>query len=216
MIWQARTFGRAADGARREAGEQRIDRILVGRDAADDVRYDVHDVAVEFDGVAVGHRDAATGTQRGRRRCGRGRAASDVRRVPWDRRAGFSRFSASSALVRPRGRCVRSARIVILAVAHPNEDLGRRADQREAGQVEEIEEGRRELRTGGARDRDRRASRRCRTARCRRRHLKNVARGDIIRCAVAHHRREILRVSSRGSARCRRAAPWSRRGRRGR
>src|SRR5690606_34829096 len=42
-------FRSAADGAGRKAREQRVDRVLAGRDAADDVRDDVHDVAVELD-----------------------------------------------------------------------------------------------------------------------------------------------------------------------
>src|SRR3546814_3022252 len=42
-----------------KAREQRVDRVLAGRDAADDVRDDVHDMAVELDGIAVGDAHAA-------------------------------------------------------------------------------------------------------------------------------------------------------------
>src|SRR3546814_11954296 len=42
-----------------KAREQRVDRVLAGRDAADDVRNDVHDMAVELDGIAVGDAHAA-------------------------------------------------------------------------------------------------------------------------------------------------------------
>src|SRR3546814_2130456 len=49
----------AADRAGGKAREQRVDRVLAGRDAADDVRDDVHDMAVELDGIAVGDAHAA-------------------------------------------------------------------------------------------------------------------------------------------------------------
>src|SRR3546814_6535562 len=52
-------LGRAADSAGGKAREQRVDRVLAGRDAADDVRDDVHDMAVELDGIAVGDAHAA-------------------------------------------------------------------------------------------------------------------------------------------------------------
>src|SRR3546814_17843542 len=42
-----------------KAREERVDRVLVGGDAADDVRNDVHDMAVELDGIAVGDAHAA-------------------------------------------------------------------------------------------------------------------------------------------------------------
>src|SRR3546814_18522612 len=49
----------AADRAGGKAREERVDRVLVGGDAADDVRNDVHDMAVELDGIAVGDAHAA-------------------------------------------------------------------------------------------------------------------------------------------------------------
>ena len=58
-------LGRAADGAGGKACEQRVDRVLFRRDAADDVRHDVHDMAVKFDAVAFRHRHRAGGFQAG-------------------------------------------------------------------------------------------------------------------------------------------------------
>ena len=49
MIWQARTLGAPRDGAGREAREQRVERVLAGREPADDVADDVHHVAVALD-----------------------------------------------------------------------------------------------------------------------------------------------------------------------
>ncbi len=51
-------FRRAGDGAGREAGGQRIDKIVLGIELAHHVRDDVHDVRVVLEEELVGNLDA--------------------------------------------------------------------------------------------------------------------------------------------------------------
>jgi hypothetical protein len=59
MISIARTFGRARDGAGRQARQQRRQRILALAQLAHHVRDDVHDMAVALDDELFGRADRA-------------------------------------------------------------------------------------------------------------------------------------------------------------
>ena len=114
MISIARTFGRAGDGAGREAGGERVERVVARVESALDVRDDVHHVAVALEEELVGHLDRAD----------RGDAADVVAaeieqhqvlgallRIG-EQAVGVRR--ASSAGVAPRGRVPAIGRIVTL------------------------------------------------------------------------------------------------------
>ena len=98
---------RAGDCAGREAGGQRIDEIVLRIELADDVRDDVHDVGIVLEEELVGDLHGADLAPPGRRRCGRGRAASGARRAPWDRSAARRRVPCRGSASRRACGCRR-------------------------------------------------------------------------------------------------------------
>ena len=101
-------FRRAGHRAGGKSGGERVERIAVLAQLALDVGDDVHHLAVALDEELVGDLDACRFRRRGRRRCGRGRAASDARRAPWDRRAVRLRAPCLRAASRRAAACRRS------------------------------------------------------------------------------------------------------------
>ncbi|KIU01577.1 hypothetical protein QU38_00915, partial [Staphylococcus aureus] len=130
-------LGGAAHRARREAGEQRVERVLARRQPADHVRDDVHHMAVELDRVAVGD-PHAPGV----------RDAADIVTAQIEQhqmlgaflgigeQAGAVLFVFRRGLAARAGAGDRADRH--FAVAHADEDLRARSRQREARQVEMV------------------------------------------------------------------------------
>ena len=220
MISQARTLGAPLTVPAGKPANSASSASLSGASSADDVRDDVHDVAVEFDGVAVGDADAAGH-----------RGAADVVAAEVEQHQMLGALLGIGEQARrgsprppravlPRGRVPAIGRIGDLAVADADEDLGARADQREAGQVEMIEEGRGVDAAQRAVELERR-QREGRGEALREHDLEDVAGDDVVLARARPSPRSVrgrARACRRGSgsvgADRRRAAAWRRAARR--
>ena len=168
----------------------------------------MHDVAVEFDEMAVGDRDRSPGGN-----------APDIVAAQIEQHEMFGQFlgiGEQAGLVGLILRRIGTARAGAgdranghLAIARAHQDFGRGTDQCEIGQVEIIEEG------GGVHPAQRaieveRRQRERRGKALRQHHLKDITGCDIILCRVHHH---AIIAPARAAVR-RRARGWRRSGRR--
>ena len=100
----------------------------------------MHDVAVVLDLHLLGDARRCRSWPPGRRRCGRGRAASGARPAPWDRPAGPSASASSSALSTPRRRVPAIGRTVTVPSRSRTRISGLEPTSAKLAEVEEEQE----------------------------------------------------------------------------
>ena len=179
MISIARTLGAPVTRAGREGRPST--RRGRARAAAFDVGDDVHHVRVALDHHLLGHRPNRS-WRRGRRRCGRGRAACRCSaRSFWSASSSAASASSSSG-VAPRVRVPAIGRTVTVPSSTRTRISGD-APTTWKSSKSKIEHVRRRVERSAARDRATTATRQTACHALREHHLHDVAVGDVLACA---------------------------------